>query len=939
MGADDPPGKPNPAAETPMAVKMPKSRPMNLSRLGLWTLLIVALVVFYTGSSAIDFLVDYLWFDSLGYLQVFTRLLWLRLGIGFASGLVALAVVGGNLWFALRMLGDPSGALPPELARTPLGQLVNRRNLLALGWAASAVVATLVGLATSTAWNAVLRYQHGAPFGVTESIFGRDAAFYVFTIPVLDKAQVFLWAVGLLSLAGVGFVWVIRAQVSRTSGDNVIELDDYTSALRWQVAIIGAVLLLLLAGGFYLDRYEALYEPGGLFTGPGYADVYGFLPGLTLKAVTACVVAIVVLIALPRRQYRVLMGAGGLLVAVWIGAGIYGSMLHRFVVSPNELEKERPYLKEHILATNKAFGLHATTERSLTEDEVLTAKDIARNGPTISNIRLWDHEPLLDTFAQIQEIRTYYEFLAVDNDRYVLGGELRQTMLSPREINPSALPSKTWVNERLTFTHGYGVTVGPVNRVNEQGLPVLYVQDLPPKSTYPELAVKEPQIYFGEGSDEYVFVKTRQQEFDYPEGDRNIFSTYQGTGGLAMSSLAHRLLLSAYLKDMKLLLSDDFTPDTRLLLFRNISERVAKLAPFLSYDKDPYLVIQEGRLVWILDAYTTTARYPYAQQVSGFGNYIRNAVKATVDAKDGTVRFYLADPSDPIVKAYSAAFPGMFRPLSDMPTGLRAHLRHPEDLFNIQASMYATYHMLDVNTFYNKEDQWSVPVVGQKRMVPYYTVMKLPGEQREEFILMIPFTPRLKDNLAAWMVARSDPGHYGELLVYTFPKQKLVYGPKQMVARINQDADVSQQITLWDQAGSNVIRGTLLVIPIENSLIYIQPLYLKATDGRIPELKRVVVGYENEIAMGTDLDDALNRIFGSSKNLARASAAERAAPKGSPQKPNAPELARAPRANDAAIRQAQQHYNAVQDAARQGDWARFGKELDALGKTLRDLGK
>ena len=922
-----------------MAAKMPYARPMSLPRVGMWALLIVALVLFYAGSTCIDFLMDYLWFDSLGFLQVFSRLLWLRLGLGVVAGVLAFAIVGGNLWLALRALGDPSGALPPELARTPVGQLVSRRNLLALALAASAVVAALIGLATSGAWDAVLRYQNGAPFGVVESIYGRDAAFYVFTLPLLGKAQVFLWAVGLLSLGGVGFVWMMRAQVGRPAGENVIELDDRTGALRWHVAVIGALLLLLLAGGFVLDRYEALYEPGGLFTGPGYADVFGFLPGLTLKAAVACAAAVAVLIALPRRQYRVLIGAGVLLVAVWIGVGVYGSMLHRFVVSPNELEKERPYLKEHVLATNKAFGLDKTAERGLTEEEVLTAKDIARNMPTISNIRLWDHEPLLDTFAQIQEIRTYYEFLSVDNDRYIIDGELRQTMLSPREINTGALPSKTWVNERLTFTHGYGVTAGPVNRVNEQGLPVLWVQDLPPKASHPELAVKEPQIYFGEGTDEYVFVRTRQQEFDYPEGERNIFSTYQGTGGLAMSSLAHRLLMAAYLKDMKLLLSDDFTPDTRLLLFRNISQRVAKLAPFLSYDKDPYLVIQEGRLVWILDAYTTTSRYPYAEQVPGLGNYIRNSVKATVDAKDGTVRFYLVDPNDPIARAYSAAFPGMFRPLSEMPAGLRAHLRHPEDLFSIQAGMYATYHMLDVNTFYNKEDQWSIPVVGQKRMVPYYTVMKLPGEQREEFILMIPFTPRLKDNLAAWMVARSDGEHYGQLLVYTFPKQKLVYGPKQMVARINQDPDVSQQITLWDQAGSNVMRGTLLVIPIENSLIYIQPLYLKATDGRIPELKRVVVGYENEIAMGTDLEDALNRIFGSSKNLARAAAAERAAPQGAAPKPSAPEPVRAPRADDAAIRQAQQHYNAVQDAARLGDWARFGKELDALGKTLRELRK
>jgi uncharacterized protein len=918
-----------------MAAQMSRSRPQGFPRLGFWLLLVLVLFVLYISSSVIEFLVDYLWFDSVGFLQVFTRLFWVRTSLGFAAGALAFVVIGTNFWLGVRALGDAAmAALPNLLANSPLGQFLSRRNLTALALAAAAVVAVLIGLTTSSAWDTYLLYANAAPFGTVDPLYGKDIAFYVFTIPAIEKIQIFLWAVGLLSLAGVGFLWAVRSQLSRPTPSDVIAVSDETSALRWHVAILGALLLLLLAGGFILDRYTALYEEGGLFTGPGYADIFGFLPALGLKALAAAAAAVALLVALPRRSYRVLIGAGIALIVVWIGSNVYGTMLHRLVVSPNELEKERPYLKEHIVATNRAFGLDKTTERSLTEDTSLSAKDIARNQLTISNIRLWDHEPLLETFAQIQEIRTYYEFLGVDNDRYVIDGELRQLMLSPREINPAALPSKTWVNERLTFTHGYGVTAGPVNQVSEQGLPVLYLQDLPPKASHKELEIKEPQIYFGEGDDEYAFVKTKQQEFDYPEGDRNVFSTYQGTGGMPLRSLADRLILSAYLKDMKLLLSDDFTPDTRVLLFRNIRERVEKIAPFLRLDEDPYLVINDGRLVWILDAYTTSDRYPYAQQVSGVGNYIRNAAKIIVDAKDGSVRFYISDPTDPIARAYSAAFPGMFHPLAEMPAGLRAHLRHPEDLFSIQAGMYATYHMLDVNTFYNKEDQWSIPVVGQKRMVPYYTVMKLPGEQREEFILMIPFTPRLKDNLAAWMVARMDGEHYGQLLVYTFPKQKLVYGPKQMVARINQDAEVSQQITLWDQAGSNVIRGTLLVIPIENSLIYIQPLYLKATDGRIPELKRVVVGYENDIAMGTDLEDALGKVFGTARIQARNAAAERASPG------SAPAPAANPRASvSASTRQAMLHYNAMQDAAKQGDWTRFGKELDALGKSLRDLSK
>jgi uncharacterized membrane protein (UPF0182 family) len=451
--------------------------------------------------------------------------------------------------------------------------------------------------------------------------------------------------------------------------------------------------------------------------------------------------------------------------------------------------------------------------------------------------------------------------VSVDNDRYRLGEELRQTMLSPRELNNESLPSRTWVNERLTFTHGYGLTVGPVNRVNEQGLPVLYVQDLPPRSTVAELEVIRPEIYYGEVTQSYVFVKTRQQEFNYPEGDQNIFSTYEGSGGLALGSLWRRLLLSVFAGDVEMLLSDDFTDETRILIYRNIAQRIRKVAPFLEFDSDPYMVIDQGRLYWILDAYTISNRFPYAEHYGRLGNYMRNPVKAVVDAYNGSMTFYMVDPEEPIARAWDAAFPGVIRPLGEMSASLREHLRHPADYFNVQAEMYATYHMLDVNTFYNKEDQWSVPAVGEVRMEPYYTVMRLPEESEAEFILMLPFTPRLKDNLAAWMVARNDGDLLSQLVVYAFPKQRLIYGPKQMVGRINQDPLVSQQITLWDRAGSNVIRGTLLVIPIEQSLLYIQPLYLRSEDGRIPELKRVIVGYGNDIAMGVDLEDALDRIF------------------------------------------------------------------------------
>ena len=901
----------------------------------LWVAIALVLLITYLASTGIELIVDYIWLDTMGYGQVFLTILSARIVIGLAGFLTAFLLLWLNFAYAVRQVGDPMQFLPQEIAITPLGQMLTQKFLQRAAAGVSAVIAVLSGYALTASWEKPMLYLNAVSFNKVDPIFGRDASFYVFTVPFLDQIQSFVWSVGFFALLGSGALYLLRMQADKNVPSDVIPVGGFPSKGRLHLAILGAFLLVVMAAGIYLDRFEELHRAGGLFTGPGYAEINGTLPALALKAWTALVAAAVLVFALVRANYRLLIGVAIAFVLVWVGGNVYASLLQRFVVTPNELEKERPFLEHHILATNQAFGLDKIIDRNLDEDVELTARDIANNRPTINNIRLWDHEPLLDTFSQIQEIRTYYEFVSVDNDRYIIDGELRQTMLSPRELNPESLPSRIWINERLTYTHGYGVTVGPVNRVNEQGLPVLFVKDLPPSTTAEELNITDPEIYYGELAGDYVFVKTNQKEFDYPQGDTNIFTTYNGTGGVQLGSLWRRLLFAVYLRDVEMLLSDDFTEETRILLHRNLFKRVRMIAPFFSYDQDPYLVIHEGRLVWILDIYTLTDRYPYSEQEADVGNYMRNPVKALIDAKDGRVTFYFVDPEEPIAVAFAAMFPGLVRPLSEMPAGLRAHLRHPPGYFNIQANMYATYHMLEINTFFNKEDKWSVPVVEQKRMEPYFTVMRLPGEAKEEFILMLPFTPQGKDNLAAWMVARSDGENYGQLVVYRFPKQKLIFGPKQIAARINQDPAVSQQITLWDQSGSNVIRGTLLVIPIESSLIYIQPLYLKAEDGRIPELKRVIVAYQNSIAMGLDLEDALAQIFGSDGAAPRVAGTQAAAIQTRPSRgpPSAPPGADS--LNSRALRQ----YRALNDAARQGDWARFGRELDALGRTLDDLAK
>jgi uncharacterized membrane protein (UPF0182 family) len=632
-----------------------------------------------------------------------------------------------------------------------------------------------------------------------------------------------------------------------------------------------------------------------------------------------------------------LAAAAGLYVLVSIGGIAYAAILQRFVVAPNEQTRETPYLVHNIEATRAAFGLSQVDERELSGDAELTRADIDRNAVTMRNVPLWDHQPLLDTFGQIQEIRTYYDFVSVDNDRYTIDGEYRQIMLSARELNSESLPNRNWINERLTFTHGYGLTLGPVNQVTAEGLPRLFIKNLPPESDV-GLEVNEPSIYFGELSNDHVFVRTKTKEFHYPRGEDNVFSVYEGRGGVSVGSLWRKLLFSLRFRSIKSLLSDDLTAESRVLFHRRISERVDLIAPFLVYDPDPYLSIDRGRLVWIQDAYTTSNRYPYAERVGGV-NYIRNSVKVVIDAYHGTTTYYLIDPADPVAATIGKAFPGLFRPASEMPEGLRTRMRYPQTIFALQATMFSTYHMDNPAVFYNKEDQWEVPVIGAdvqaQRMEPYYTIMRLPGESSAEYIQMLPFTPRQKDNLSAWLVARSDGGNYGRLVVFKFPKQKVIFGPRQVVARISQDQAISPQITLWNQQGSEVIQGTLLVIPIEESLLYIRPLYLKAKGGRIPELKRVIVAYQNQIVMEETLEAGIERIFGkrgAPAPPAGAAAVEAASPAAPPAA-----AAETPATSASLAAEARTHYDRAMAAQREGNWALYGEEIKKLGEVLAKM--
>jgi uncharacterized membrane protein (UPF0182 family) len=626
-----------------------------------------------------------------------------------------------------------------------------------------------------------------------------------------------------------------------------------------------------------------------------------------------------------------LFAVGGYLLVALVGRGLFPLVMQKLIVAPTELTRETPYLRFHIAATRQAWGIDSVETRELNGEANLSLADIKANAPTIDNVRLWDRDPLLMTFGQLQEIRTYYDFVSIDDDRYWIDGKYRQVLLSPRELNVASLPTQTFINEHLTFTHGMGLTLGPVNQVTTEGLPVLFLQDLPPVSNVASLKITRPQIYYGELANDYVFVGTKQREFDHPSGEDNIYAAYEGSGGVRVGNLLRRLVLAAQFGSSKILFSQDITNESRVLYYRDIVERAKKALSFLRFDRDPYMVITaDGKLKWLLDAYTTTSRYPYSQPLDDGTTYMRNSVKVVIDAYDGSVKAYVSIPSDPLIKTWSRIFPGIFTPLDNMPADLRAHIRYPDDIYRIQTALYTTYHMEAPEDFYHLEDQWQIPVVAESTgNVPFmrHIVMRLPDEPKAEYIYMVPFTPRGKDNLAAWVVARNDGAEYGKLRVYRLSRQSLVFGPQQIENRINQNTDISRQVSLWDQRGSRVIRGDLLVIPINEALLYVQPLYLQAEGGKIPELKRVVVAYQNEVMMSETLDGALTELFGGSSE---------------PSRPGAPPaVVAAPVSTDssfqALVGEARTHYDAAMQAQRSGDWARYGDEIKQLGQLLERL--
>jgi hypothetical protein len=917
---------------TPSPVQQRPPRPsMGMAaRLRLWTIFGLVAIGYVVVQFGVGFYTDWLWFQHLNLQSVYMTGFVARFWVGLLIGLPFLALFLGNTFFARWQSVRNVLFFTDEF-------LVAQKFVAWLIVGLGLFLAWLFASAASANWLLFLRYFNRQPFNLTDPVFNQDVGFYLFTLPVLKFGQSWLMITLILAALGAVAIYVLAQQNNLVEGRIVV-----LPHVQLHLSVMGALVMFTIALGHWVDLFDLMYSPRGVAFGASYTDIHVTMPA-TWVMIGVAVVAGVILLAniFLRRPALSLLAIFIWIIVGVIGTGVIPAFVQRWVVEPNELAAEAPFITNNITLTSVAYGLDKIKELDFPPIEPLTPQKVAEHGTFLKNVRLWDYRPLQQTYQQIQAIRLYYHFYDVDFDRYMVDGELRQVALSARELDKTQLQSPTWVTQKMQFTHGYGVVVNPVNEITKEGLPQLWVKDLPPVSTVDNLAINRPEIYYGEGVNDYVFVNTTEREFDYPSGDQNVFSTYGGTGGVVLDSVVKRLAFALDLADLNMLLSNEFTSQSRVMLYRNISQRVTKIAPFLQYDHDPYLVInpEDGRLYWIQDAYTTSDLFPYAEPIGGI-NYIRNSVKVVIDAYNGSLDFYVTDPVDPLVQAYMGIFPGLFTSMEAMPAWVRAQIRYPEDIFRIQSSLYLTYHMRDVNVFYNKEDLWQTPnetFAGNTQPVePYYVILAMPGEEKSEFALIQPFTPNNKDNLIAWLAARSDGENYGQLVVYRFPKQELVFGPLQIEARIDQNTEISAQITLWDQGGSEVIRGNLLVLPIANSLLYVEPLYLRAENGQIPELKRVIVASGDTIVMRETLGDALLALFEEQGNSAPPAEAQPApTPESTTTSPT--DTLPVEQTLGEVARNASVHYEAAQQALRRGDWAEYGREMSQVEAALKTI--
>lgn len=899
-------------------------------------IIVVLFLFFVLANMGGHLYLDWLWFKSLNFQSVYithyVSEILLRLSVFILSFLLlflSLMLTRRTITSAVQSSSQIEEGGVITLQRSPLSKFVNNKTLTIVFVLISVLMAFLVSSSVTGDWITLQKFLHPSSFGLNDPIFNKDIGFYAFQLPFFQ----FLYKL-VISLVILVAVWTALSYSAAgvVNGNFNVRQLFQMSAVRYHLSILVAVFFLLRAWGYRLQQYTVLQSAQGVVYGPGYTDVHANLLAYKVMFFLAVITGIVVLVNIFMRRFRMIVYAVGFMFAATIVLnGIYPALVQKLIVLPSEMEKEKPYIENGIKYTRIAYNIENIDKILFPAGKTLSISDVRENQDTIKNIRLWDYRPLQQTYGQLQGIRTYYEFKDIDIDRYNIDGQYRQVMLAARELNQDLLPeqAKTWVNQHLKYTHGYGIAMSPVNEITSEGLPNLLIKDIPPV-TGTNLKVDRPEIYFGELTNEYVIVNTRSQEFNYPLGDDNAWSTYQGKDGVKIGSFFRRLLFALTLGDYKLLLSGDVSSDSQALYYRNINQRVPKIAPFLFYDNDPYLVLDKGKIYWMWDAYTTTDMFPYSEPFKNKMNYIRNSVKVVVDAYTGKVAYYIADSTDPVLKTYQKIFPDLFTPFSEMPSGLKEHIRYPQDLFTIQANKYMVYHMQNYRVFYNKEDKWDMPteLFGNEEQVmePYYTIVRLPGEEKPEYLQIMPFTPHGKKNMIAWFAGRSDGKDYGKLLVYEFPKQQLVYGPMQIEARINQDTTISQQLSLWDQRGSQVIRGNLMIIPVKDSLIYVEPLYLQAEQSKMPELSRVIVAHGDHVVMEPTLEASLVKIFGG-QGIIEQSNQQPAGEQGTKEVETVSSLAQ----------KASRLFDDAQKRIASGDWAGYGNLMGQLEDTLNEL--
>jgi uncharacterized membrane protein (UPF0182 family) len=897
-----------------------------------WIITIVVLLLLSL-SWIVNTYTQWLWFSELDYQAVWVKQ-WVVRAISFVAGFViAAAILLVNWHTARRRAIRITPAHNPQFLRMPeIGRLINGTALLlAFGFASNG----------GSNWEQFLRYVYRVSYGVADPIFSQDISFYLFELPVYTFLQGWFLSLLFMTLLGIAAIYAINYLPDIQKGQ---WRPDQTPVLRQHVALVGALILALWALGYWFNTFELLYSSRGVVFGASYTDMNASLWALRAQMVLMTLVALALVINVFRLSLRPVLALGALwLVATILVAGLYPGLLQRYAVEPNEIVRESPYITHNIEFTRLAFGLDKIETRPFDNVDDLQQQDLDDNASVLKNIRLWDYRPLQATYEQLQALRPYYQFGEVDIDRYMINGEVRQVMLATRELNRANLPAPSWVNRNLEFTHGFGIVMNPVNRITADGQPEFFIQDLPPKSNI-DIEVTRPEVYYSELNSEPVFVSSGREEFSYPSGNENVYSSYAGKGGVPLDNFLKRVAFSVRLGDTNVLLSDEIDSGTRVQFHRQIQERVRQITPYLALDGDPYIVVWDGRLIWMLDAYTISDKFPYSTPAAGRFNYIRNAVKITVDAYHGTVKYYISAPDDPLLRTYSRAFPDLFHPLSELPEGLQSHIRYPEDLFRVQTQQYLTYHMADERVFYNKEDLWEIPLEifdgAEQEIEPYYVYMPLSGEAASEYLLIQPYTPSGKNNMVAWVAARNDVPHYGELIVYKLPKQELVFGPIQVEGRIDQEPTISEQFSLWNQRGSRVIRGNLLVIPLNNSFLYVEPVYLLSDTSALPELKRVIVASDTRIAMGTTLAEALSGLMEGAPTVVELPTEEVDTGEEAVSVPTETEAGDTP-ALDGTVEEliisANAHFETAEAAQRSGDWTTYGEELEALQRDLNQL--